>query len=76
MEVINVSQRNYLRKEVPIHQLKVLLGTSIFQTKGFFYGYQGDELVNGLNSVDVATIENLVPVSIYSHISCTYLSHS
>jgi len=46
------------------HQLKVLLGTSIFQTKGFFYGFQGDELVNGLNSVESATIQNLVPENV------------
>jgi TonB-linked SusC/RagA family outer membrane protein len=42
------------------HILKVLLGTSMFRTKGYFYGFQGDELVNGLNDVGSATIANLV----------------
>jgi len=42
------------------HNLKVLLGTSIFKTEGYFYGYQGDELVNGLNDVGSASIANLV----------------
>lgn len=47
------------------HNLKVLLGTSIFQTEGYFYGFQGDELINNLNDVGSASIANLVPENVF-----------
>ena len=46
------------------HNLKALLGASVFRTKGNFYGYQGDELVNGLNDVGSASIANLIPENV------------
>lgn len=47
------------------HNLKVLLGTSIFQTEGYFYGSQGDELINNLNDIGSASIANLIPENVF-----------
>ena len=40
------------------HNLNVLLGTSIFNTEGLYYGAIGRQLKDGSNSVADATIEN------------------
>ena len=38
------------------HNLKVLIGSSIFRTQGSFYGRQGEVLLNGKNDINSASI--------------------
>ena len=42
------------------HDLTVLLGTSLFRTRGHFYGYRGTQLKNGSNSVSDAFADNFI----------------
>ena len=41
------------------HNLKVLLGSSIFRTQGSFYGRQGEVLLNGKNDIESASIGSI-----------------
>ncbi|NQV77922.1 MAG: TonB-dependent receptor [Lutibacter sp.] len=50
---------NYTNTFNEDHNLTVLLGTSIFQTTGEFYGLSGYTLKNGSNSFSDASIDNL-----------------
>ena len=56
------------------HNLKVLLGTSIFQTEGYYYGFQGDELINNLNDVGSASIANLIPENVFPRFNADDIS--
>jgi TonB-linked SusC/RagA family outer membrane protein len=42
------------------HDLNVLLGTSVFRTRGYFYGERGTILKNGSNSVSDAFADNYI----------------
>ncbi|PWH83941.1 SusC/RagA family protein [Algibacter marinivivus] len=51
---------NYTNTFGENHDLTVLLGTSVFRTRGHFYGYKGTILKNGSNSVSDAFVDGWI----------------
>lgn len=51
---------NYTNTFGENHDLTVLLGTSVFRTRGHFYGYRGTVLKDGSNSVSDAFIDGWI----------------
>ncbi|UKM65540.2 TonB-dependent receptor [Flavobacteriaceae bacterium GSB9] len=51
---------NYTNTFAENHDLTVLLGTSVFRTRGHFYGQSGQQLINGSNSVNDAFVDGWI----------------